>query len=63
VPDNVDLNVPDVVHADVHEDKKGKKKGKRGNVSIRDVLDKKDGDEVWVVIKGDVYESVLSNSP
>lgn len=28
-------------------------------MSIRDVLDHKDGEEVWVVIRGDVYECVL----
>jgi len=27
-------------------------------VTIRDVLDKKDGKEIWVVIKGDVYEYI-----
>jgi len=36
--------------------RKGKGKGKGKTVSVRDVLDHKDGDEVWVVIKGDVYK-------
>jgi cytochrome b involved in lipid metabolism len=32
--------------------------GKAGgrSVSVKDVLDKKSGDEVWVVIKGEVYK-------
>ena len=50
VPDNVESNVPDVVHS-----KTTTTKGK-GGVSIKDVLDRKEGDQVWVVIKGDVYE-------
>jgi hypothetical protein len=49
----VDSNVPDVVHSDT-----GSKKQQQqtGSVKISDVLGRKDGDEVWVVIKGDVYE-------
>ena len=49
VPDSVDSNVPDVVHA-----KTGQKGGKK--VSVSDVLRRQEGDDVWVVIKGDVYE-------
>ena len=30
--------------------------GKKGQVKISDVLAKKEGDEVWVVIKGHVYK-------
>ena len=45
--------VPDRVHSDVA------KKGQGGpSVSVRDVLDKKDGKEVWVVIKGEVYKYI-----
>jgi cytochrome b involved in lipid metabolism len=50
VPDDVHSNVPDVVHSKTT----GEKKGKR--VSVKDVLDHKEGEEVWVVIKGDVYK-------
>jgi L-lactate dehydrogenase (cytochrome) len=46
--------VPDVVHA-----KDGKKGSKGKSVSIKDVLAHKEGDEVWVVIKGDVYKCVF----
>ena len=43
--------VPDRVHSDVA------KKGQTGpSVTIKDVLDKKEGKEVWVVIKGEVYK-------
>lgn len=34
----------------------GKGKNQGPMVKIRDVLDKKDSDEIWVVIKGEVYE-------
>jgi L-lactate dehydrogenase (cytochrome) len=35
----------------------GAKKGRPGRkVSVRDVLAKKDSNEIWVVIKGEVYE-------
>lgn len=35
------------------------KKGPGGpSVSVKDVLDKKDSKEVWVVIKGEVYKYV-----
>lgn len=45
-------SVPDkVVSAGV-----GAKKASGPSVSVRDVLDKKTGDEVWVVIKGEVYK-------
>jgi hypothetical protein len=38
------------------------KKGVNGpSVTIKDVLDKKEGKEVWVVIKGEVYKCVLSS--
>lgn len=50
MPDDVHSNVPDVVHSKTE----GGKKGKR--VSIKDVLDHQEGEEVWVVIKGDVYK-------
>jgi cytochrome b involved in lipid metabolism len=50
VPDGVDSNIPDVVHSKTEGGRRGK------TVRIRDVLDKKDGEDVWVVIKGEVYE-------
>lgn len=38
---------------------KGAKRGNQGPmVKIKDVLDKKNSDDVWVVIKGEVYEYV-----
>ncbi|WVQ70219.1 uncharacterized protein L199_008445 [Kwoniella botswanensis] len=48
VPDKVNSDVPDQVHSS----KGGKEVIKIGS---REVLDKKDGDEVWVVINGEVY--------
>lgn len=52
VPDNVESNVPDVVHSETEAGK-----GPGGNkVTISDVLAKKQGEEVWVVIKGEVYK-------
>ncbi|KAK1924732.1 putative L-lactate dehydrogenase [Papiliotrema laurentii] len=51
VPNNVHSNVPDVVHSKTGSNGKPK----QGTVSVKDVLAHKDGDEVWVVIKGDVY--------
>ena len=47
--------MPDLVHSG-SENNGGRSVSQGGQVSIRDVLDHKDGDEVWVVIKGDVYE-------
>lgn len=55
VPDNVESNVPDVVHSKT-DSKGSSSQGKK--VSIKDVLDHKDGGEVWVVIKGEVYKCV-----
>lgn len=52
MPDKVDSNVPDVVHG--KKDGKGKGQGKK--VSVSEVLGKQEGDEVWVVIKGNVYK-------
>ena len=37
---------------------KGATKGQKGGISISDVVKHKEGDEVWVVIKGDVYKYV-----
>lgn len=54
VPNNVHSNVPDVVHSKTGSNGKPK----QGTVSVKDVLAHKDGDEVWVVIKGDVYKWV-----
>ena len=51
VPDKVDSNVTDDDHAKTDQKSKGGKK-----VSVSEVLGKADGDEVWVVIKGDVYK-------
>ncbi|WWD01531.1 hypothetical protein V866_008476 [Kwoniella sp. B9012] len=48
VPDKVNSDVPDQVHSS----KGGKEVNKIGS---REVLEKKDGDEVWVVINGEVY--------
>lgn len=39
-------------------DDAGKRRNQGPMVRVRDVLDKKDGDEIWVVIKGEVYECV-----
>jgi hypothetical protein len=36
--------------------------GTKGQVKISDVLSKKEGDEVWVVIKGHVYKYVTSDA-
>jgi hypothetical protein len=64
-PDVLDETSPDDIHP-AHpdqpqaaakkssDDKSGK--GKKGQVKISDVLAKKEGDEVWVVIKGHVYK-------
>jgi hypothetical protein len=55
---------PDVVHSDVPDRVHGaNKKGKKGpTVKIRDVLDHKQGEEVWVVINGDVYKWVMTSA-
>lgn len=55
---------PDVVHSDVPDRVHGTaKKGKKGRtVTVRDVLDHKQGDEVWVVINGDVYKWVTTGA-
>nr|XP_019042836.1 L-lactate dehydrogenase [Kwoniella bestiolae CBS 10118]OCF21766.1 L-lactate dehydrogenase [Kwoniella bestiolae CBS 10118] len=48
--------VPDKVHSDVPDQVHGAKGGKEVNkVSSREVLEKKEGDEFWVVINGEVY--------
>lgn len=57
VPDKVHSQIPDAVHGDFDDSESRHKGGEL--VSIRDVLDHKDGEEVWVVIRGDVYECVL----
>ncbi|ORX39755.1 putative L-lactate dehydrogenase [Kockovaella imperatae] len=44
---------PDYVHASGQKENRSKFEGQ---VSIRDVLDHEKGDQVWVVIKGDVYD-------
>ncbi|KAL7422212.1 hypothetical protein Q5752_002858 [Cryptotrichosporon argae] len=47
---------PDVVHSDVPDRVHGATKKREGKtVSVREVLDKREGDEVWVVIDGEVY--------
>jgi hypothetical protein len=48
---------PDKPHAAAGKSDGGS--GKKGQVKISDVLSKKEGDEVWVVIKGNVYKYVL----
>ena len=54
VPDRVHSDVPDKVHSDSAKTKAPKPAGDL--VSVRDVLEHKDSDEIWVVIKGEVYE-------
>jgi hypothetical protein len=55
--DDISPGHPDKPHAAANESKSGS--GKKGQVKISDVLAKKEGDEVWVVIKGNVYKYVL----
>nr|XP_018263942.1 L-lactate dehydrogenase [Kwoniella dejecticola CBS 10117]OBR86100.1 L-lactate dehydrogenase [Kwoniella dejecticola CBS 10117] len=50
VPDKVNSDIPDQVRST-----QGGGKGQVAKVSSKDVLDKKDSDEFWVVINGDVY--------
>jgi len=59
-PDDILAGHPDKPHA--AGESEGKRKsggsGQKGQVKISDVLAKKEGDEVWVVIKGNVYKYV-----
>lgn len=53
----VETAVPDKPEALEQEKKQGGKK-----VSIKEVLERKDGDRVWVVIQGHVYEYVYDDN-
>lgn len=53
----VETAVPDKPQALEQEEKQGVKK-----VSIKEVLEHKDGDRVWVVIQGEVYEYVYDDN-
>ena len=57
-PDVVRSGEPDRAHG---AGQKGKSK-KGPTVTIRDVLDHKQGEEVWVVINGDVYKWVITSA-
>ena len=63
-PQVLDQTSPDSIHP-AHPDKPqaasssaspSSEGGSGGDVKISDVLSKKDGEEVWVVIKGHVYK-------
>ncbi|OCF39866.1 hypothetical protein I317_06303 [Kwoniella heveanensis CBS 569] len=53
-PDKVHSDVPDKVHS-TQDGKTGAVAGVK-KISSKEILDKKDGEEVWVVIEGEVYE-------
>jgi hypothetical protein len=65
-PEVLDQTTPDSIHPG-HPDKpqaagaadQSNEGGSSGGIRISDVLAKKDGEEVWVVIKGHVYKYVL----
>ena len=57
-PDKVHSGDPDALHPSLVRGKKAAK-SQKGQVTIADVLNHKEGEEVWVVIKGDVYKYVL----
>ncbi|OCF35395.1 L-lactate dehydrogenase [Kwoniella heveanensis BCC8398] len=53
-PDKVHSDVPDKVHS-TQDGKTGAVAGVK-KISSKEILDKKDGEEVWVVIEGEVYD-------